>query len=45
MFLIHDSVPGNNGSSLVVQKLQFIFAELSLVAIASNSTLMAAQQT
>lgn len=44
-FLLHDSVLCDNGSSLIVQKLQLIPTELSLVAIASNSPLMAGQQT
>lgn len=44
-FLVHDFVLCNNGSSLVVQKLQLISAEVRLVSIACSSTLMAGQHT
>lgn len=44
-FLIHDFVLRDNGSSLVVQKLQLISAEVRLVPVACSSTFMAGQHT
>lgn len=44
-FLVHDFVLCNNGSSLIVQKLQLISAEVGLVSIACSSTLVAGQHT
>lgn len=43
--LLHDSVLRDNSSSLTVQKLQLLLTKLGLVAIASNSPLVAGQQT
>lgn len=44
-YLLHDSVLCDNGSSFIVQKLQFLAAELRLVSITSNSSFMVGQQT
>lgn len=45
IFLLHDPVLCDNSPPFIVQKLQLLTTELSLVTIASNSPLMIGQQT